>query len=708
LYFLLLLLSENLSAQNLRSYPLTKKDSISENYFGKVIKDEYRWLENTNDSTVINWVKSQSKYTEDYFSNIPYLSNIKNNIKDKTGFILDHPSSDKKYSFELFSYGKDSGKRNYENYSPILYYKTRFDSWRELIDPLKFRTYPNENIRITNYKLSASGEILAFSISRNGSDWNEILTMNMSSKKIIDTPIKWAKSSDVMWYKDGFFYQKYSKPEKGYEYIEQNKNESLFYHKIGTDPEKDKEIEVEGFSDAKLIYPNKLIIDHYIKKKFKEYRVLSVLSLNEKTIIEGPPKSFIVYPSKKRYTIDVIDFINDSAIVRTDLHANNGIIALYATNELNRFDTLIKEYNEVLTHAFYLQGKLHCVYEKDLKCNMVKFNMKGNVEKINIFPRFSNLDFERSNTGNDVYYSGTSYDKPAVLYKFNLETYRSEIVNQTEVYYEPFDCEIESIEYVSSDGIKIPLTLFYKKGLKLKQSSPILLSVYGGFGLINRPRYNYQNLLWIANGGIYAVAHVRGGGEKGKNWHFSGSGVNKQKSIDDFSSAAKFLIENNYTTALKLVSIGASNGGLMVAASALQHPELFRAVVADVGVYDMLRYQNFTVGEGFTDEYGVSSDSTECDALLGYSPLHNIRNNVQYPSMLVITGDHDDRVPPLHSYKFIAAMQNNKTNTNPAILYVNNNAGHYGSVNGINRYRESAYILSFLFNAINLQPKIIH
>jgi prolyl oligopeptidase len=697
-----------LQAQEIVSYPFAKKDKVVDNYFGKTIEDDYRWMENTNDSSLSVWVKAENELTESYFSKIPYYTKIEKNIRDKSTYYQDLPYKRlHKYAFSLHSYNKVS-KKYFENYNPVLWYRTEFENWKELVNPLTLRNYPDENVRITNYWLSPNDDVLVLSVSRNGSDWNELFTYNISSKKISTTSLKWIKVNDLIWYRNGFFYQRYKKPSEGLERLEQNHDYSLYYHTINDSQDNDVKINIEGFSSMEIINGKDFIVKHLMRNGNSNFNLVSFLEFNDSLIAIKKLRTFIVYPAKKRYTVDIIGINNDSAIVRTDLHANNGIIARYNLGELNRFDTLIKEYQEVLTQAFYFNEKINCIYQKDFKHYMAGFSKNGIKEKIHFFSNFSSVSFYPVGKKSVLFFDESTFSQPEITCQFNFKDYSSNQISTTYVDYKPHEYVTELKEFKAPDGAKIPLILFYKKGLKPQNNNPVLLTAYGGFGIINNPSYDYMNLLWVESGGILAVASIRGGGEKGKTWHFAGSGINKQKSIDDFSSAAKFLIDQNYTSPGKLGSIGASNGGLVVAGSAIQHPELFKAVIPNVGIFDMLRYQNFTVGNGFTDEYGASSDSAECHSLLRYSPLHNIKDSVNYPSMLIITNDHDDRVPPFHSYKLAASLQGKNRKANPILLYTGNNAGHYGNVLGKNRYRVSAYILSFLFDAMHMKPKLLN
>lgn len=296
----------------------------------------------------------------------------------------------------------------------------------------------------------------------------------------------------------------------------------------------------------------------------------------------------------------------------------------------------------------------------------------------------------------ELLFSFSSYTLPPVVYKFNIRNFRRELAGQSTITFDYKDIEYKEVEYLSTDSALVSMTLVYEKGLELDGNNPTLLKAYGGFGRISQPYFNPGVVHFIKKGGVFAFAGIRGGGEKGYDWASAGRGDKKQNSFDDFIAAAEYLIENKYTNPSKLASTGASNGGLVVAAAAVQRPDLFAAVVPVVAPFDMIRFENFTVGHFHTDEYGTVKDSLGFQNLLSYSPLHNIQKEVNYPSMLVVTSDHDDRVPPFHSYKFIAEMQSREAQKNPILLKVEKNSGHYGAETFNSTIQERADLFGFV------------
>lgn len=691
-------------AQN-NTIPTTIKQPVSENYFGTKVVDNYHWLESINDTSTQNWIKKQTIFTDSFFKTIPYLTKLQKNIKDKSPIYLDYPLSTSKYYLKFFVEDEASGKKGYEKNPPVLFYRTKNEKrWKELINPIKYRQNVEENVLITNYALSSDGNYLAFSISRNGSDWNEIRVFDMKTHRDLDDLILWVKHNEIVWCKNGFFYHRYGKPPVGKELVALNENHQLVYHEIHTSSEYDQSILVNNCEKVQVIDSVLLFYSiEYLHEKL--CNVVSHISIKDNNWITQQPKKFMMYPAKTRYNIEVIAIKNDSAIVNNNVLSGNGMLAKYYMNGINIFSVLVPPYNEILVDTYYYMGKLHCLYKSKEANMMVRFDLSGNKEKVYQFGKQMYVyGFEGNDSEEEVYYYETSFDRPKVIYKFNFKNYTSNLVNHTYVKYEVNDFITQNISYKSFDGAIIPMTLFYKKGLKINEHTPILLSAYGGFGIINNPSYDYSNILWTENGGVFAVAYVRGGGENGTGWHLAGSKKNKQNAINDFVAAAKFLIENNYTSPKKLAITGASHGGFLVAAAVNLHPELFVAAIPVAGVFDMLHYQNYTVGQGFSDEFGLSTDSSDFYSLYKYSPYHNIKQNIKYPAVLVMTSDHDDRVPPFHSYKYIAALQELTNSDDQKLLYVGRNSGHNGATVLIDEVKEKALMLAFLFKAMNIKP----
>lgn len=704
LYILLLLIVRvSLTAQFIPGYPYTRKDSVTNQYFDVSVVDNYRWLEKTGNQEVNDWVENQNNYTVSYFDSIPFFEKLKKNVKSKLPVYLDFAIPNQEIYFKMMSAGERSGRKDFEEETPSLFYRRKTDdNWTELINPKNYKKTKSENVVITGYVASVDNRFLAFSISRNGSDWNEIFIRDLRTGKDIDKPILWVKHNQITWLKDGFFYSKYDKPPIGEELLALNRNPVLCYHKLFS--ENDSEVPV-SFCDRVQVIDSSYLF--FYTREYINNNLMTIISkcdLRKENWLNKKPQKFFMYPARYRYQIDIVDVINDSAIIRNNILAGKGMLAKFYLNGLNVFSVMIPEYKEILVNTFFYAGKFHCLYKGEEAYIMVRFDKYGKREKVFQFGRFMHIyDFEFYSK-NEFCYSETSFDRPRVIYKFDLKNYRSQMVNYTFVKYEVNDFVTRQIKYMSNDSVPIAITVFHKKGLKIDENTPLLLTAYGGFGFINEPYYDYANILWAENGGVIAMAHVRGGGENGILWHIAGRKENKLTTINDFIAAAKFLIKEKYTNPGKLAITGGSHGGMLVAAVINRNPELFCAAIPVVGVYDMFRYQHFTSAKGTIDEFGTSDIKEEFEVLKQYSPYHNITHK-NYPAVLVLTSKNDDRVPPFHSYKYIAQLQN-KTPENPVkLLYVENSAGHSGALNMKDEVTEKALILSFLFDVMKIDPK---
>jgi len=677
-------------------------DTITDVYFGTPVADPYRWLEDLKDSSVTGWIERQNRFTSDYFSKLPYCEQIRQNMLRNFSYDVRVPYRRLKgYAFDLFL----PDKKDFWKYNPVLYYTTEHDNWIPLIDPLDLRKSAEERVVITDYSLSPDEKTLLVCISRDGSDWKEYLTVDMKTKKIVGAPIMWVKRNSIIWYKDGFFYNRMREPSKGFEHLEADGASTLYFHKLGDLENKDVELNAE---DANLqgIFDDRLFISQRKTVGKTSYEIFSTITLKKDSFQQCRAKNFLIYPAKRRYDVNLLKVTHDSVILSTNLHAGNGMIARYSLDGINAFDTLVNAQAEVLTDVICTNDKLNCIYEKDFKYYMAQFSMEGEKGKVHCFSEFSTINFYPGSKSSVYYFDETSFNRPRITCYFDLKKYTSGQISDTRIQYTPREYVTRLISYTAPDGAKIPVTLFYLKGLELQKPRPVLLGVYGGFGIINNPAYNYAALLWAESGGIYALAHVRGGGEKGRDWHFAGIRTNKQKSIDDLLGVSEFLIDSGYTTASQFALTGASNGGMMVAAAAIQKPWLYKAVMADVGIYDMLRYHKFTSGRNYIDEYGCSDDSTEFKALRAYSPLHRVKSTTSYPAFLLATNLFDDRVPPFHSFKLAAALQACKNSQEPVLIYVGSSGGH-NNLSGNEGFKLEAFNLAFLFDKMNIQPRFI-
>lgn len=659
-------------------YPETRKDTTTDSYFGTKIPDPYHWLENTNSIEVKNWVKAQNNFTLKNIDKRNLAVSVKNDIKYKSNYYLDILGEKENEIRLLYAIGDDDfkGVDDYDAASFLFVRRKINDPWILLADPNEYKTNATDKVGITYFKASKDNKYVAFTISRNGSDWNEIHVKEIQSKKELPVTIKWVKFSDIVWLDNGFFYTKYEQPEKGKELVAKNTKYGLCYHEINKTQDDDILFKIDNIEDLSPLDSTHIIVQGKITKNKKSFITYSIVS--PKDTIKSP-HHFIVFPEKGNTKVDVLKLANDTATVFTNLGASNGRILKYDIKSTNSFRIFVPEFEELLYKAFYIKDKLNCFYLKDMSVFMLGFDDGGKICNRYNFAKFCypNFDIENKKDYECTYYE-RALDRPSIPYTFNFKDYSSIIKSKGFVFFNPNNLEIKLVEYSSKDGTKVSLMLFYKKGIKLNGNNPTILQAYGGYGTINFPVFDPAKIFWIENGGISAIAFVRGGGEKGEDWHLNGYKSKFQNSVDDYLSAAKYLIDNKYTSSPKLVANGASHGAYLITNAVFQAPELFKIAIPEVGAYDMLRFQHFTIGEHWKREYGISSDSLDFKNLIKTSPLHAIKNGFNNPIMLIVTGDNDDRVPPTHSYKFAAAMQSKSNSNNPIYLLTHHNMGHNG------------------------------
>ncbi len=400
----------------------------------------------------------------------------------------------------------------------------------------------------------------------------------------------------------------------------------------------------------------------------------------------------------------MIDNLDDKLLIITDIEAPNNRIMLVATKNPARenWAPVVPEKPDVLTGAAVIGGRLFVSYLKDASTRIYQHDLSGNLEKEIGLPALGSADISGKKDDTTMFYTFSSFTYPPTIYNYDIAAGTSEMFRKTEVKFNPNDFETRKVFYPSKDGTKVPMFIVQKKGLKLDGKNPAYLYAYGGFNVSTTPGFNVSNLILLENGGIYASANLRGGGEYGESWHKAGMFEKKQNVFDDFIAAAEYLIRERYTSKDKLAIAGASNGGLLVGACMTQRPDLFRVAFPAVGVMDMLRFHKYTVGWGWTVEYGSSDNPEQFKFLYAYSPLHNIKDGVSYPATLVTTADHDDRVVPAHSFKFIATLQEKHKGKNPVLIRIDTWSGH-GASSTTKAIEQVADKWSFFFYNIGAQ-----
>ncbi len=677
-------------------YPDTRLDTtVVEKYFNERIEDPFRWLEDDKSNETASWVKKQNKATYDYIDQIPFRDAIAYRLEELWNY--EKFSTPFKEAGSYYFY-RNSGLQN----QSVLYGSSSLEGESEVVlDPNSFSNDGTSSLGALGF--SKDGKYVAYGVSEGGSDWRTIYVKDLNTGAKLSDKIKWVKFSGISWYKDGFFYSRYPAPKSGDALKGQNKFHALYYHKLGTAQEKDQLI----FADRRKPKMN-------VGARVTEDNRFLVASTSESTSnnrlyfkdLSAGDDSFTPVVEDLTHNFWVIDNIGDNLLVQTNHNAPNYRLISINTKKPEQafWEEIIPESENVLESVRLAGGKIVTRYIKDASSVLKVHSLKGDFEYDIELPTKGTVGgFSGEKDENIAFYSFTSYTYPTTVFKYDFTTKKSEIHRQPEVKgINPDDYETKQVFYESKDGTKIPMFITHKKGLELDGNNPTLLYGYGGFNISIKPSFSVSNMVLLEQGGIYAVANIRGGGEYGQKWHDGGRLLNKQNVFDDFISAAEYLIENNYTSSKKLAIEGRSNGGLLVGACMTQRPDLFKVALPAVGVLDMLRYHTFTIGHFWKTDYGLSTDSIQFQYLLNYSPLHNVQAGVEYPATLVTTADHDDRVVPAHSFKFISELQRNHEGENPVLIRVDVSAGHGGGKPTSMLIAERADIMSFMMHNLGV------
>jgi prolyl oligopeptidase len=520
--------------------------------------------------------------------------------------------------------------------------------------------------------------------------------MEIENKKELPDRIRWVKFSDAAWHGHGFYYSGYDRPETGQELSARNKFQKILYHKLGDPQEKDKLIYEDKEHPFRYKWAEVTEDEEYLFLYISEgthgyelyYKDLSLKGAEFKPLITG-----------FEYDSYLIDNVGDKFLIHTNMDAPNyRVILIDPENpKQENWKTVVPEKSDVLSSATAVGGRLFCSYLKDANTRVNQHSTDGNLEKEVELPALgSAYGFYGKREDKILFYTFTSFTSPSTIYKYDIESGKSEAFRETKLTFNPEEYVTKQVFYASKDGTEIPMFIVHQNGLRLNGKNPAYLYGYGGFNSSETPYFDPLNIVLMENGVVYAVANLRGGGEYGEKWHRAGMLHNKQNVFDDFIAAAEYLIKGRYTSKDKLAIAGGSNGGLLVGACMTQRPDLFKVAFPAVGVMDMLRYHKFTVGWGWTVEYGSSDEEEHFKNLYSYSPLHNLKEGVSYPATLVTTADHDDRVVPAHSFKFAATLQEKHRGRNPVLIRIETRSGH-GASSTTKRIDEAADKFTFMF-----------
>lgn len=647
-------------------YPDTKKVDVEDNYFGTVVKDPYRWLEDDNSDETAAWVKAQNEVTFAYLDKIPYRDEIRTRLTEMWNYEkYTAPFKEGEYTY----FSKNDGLQN-----QYVVYRQKDDGEPEIfIDPNKFSE--DGTTSLSTLSFSDDGSKAAYAISEGGSDWRKVIVMDALSREIIGDTIKDVKFSDLAWKaNEGFYYSSYDKPE-GSELSAKTDHHKLYFHKLGTSQEEDTLV---FGTDRKRRYAGGSVTED------GKYLVISAsisTTGNELYIkdLSKPGSELVTVVGNFDNDHFVIDNEGSKLYIVTNLDApNRRIVTVDAGNPgVENWADFIPETENVLIPSTG-SGYLFAHYMIDAISKVMQYNNKGEmIREIQLPGVGSASGFGGKKEDKELYFTFANYITPGTIYSLNPESGETEVYKKPDVDFNSENYESEQIFYTSKDGTKIPMIITYKKGTEMNGENPTILYGYGGFNISATPSFSITNALWMEMGGIYAVPNIRGGGEYGEEWHLAGTKMNKQNVFDDFIAAGEYLIDNNYTSSDYMAVRGASNGGLLVGAVMTQRPDLMKVALPAVGVLDMLRYHKFTAGAGWAYDYGTSEESEEMFRyLLGYSPVHNVREDTEYPATLITTADHDDRVVPANSFKFAAELQEKQAGNDPVLIRIETMAGH--------------------------------
>lgn len=649
-------------------YPDTKKGTQIDDFFGTKVADPYRWLEDDMAADTKDWVKRQNEVTNAYLNQIPFRSAIAKRISELWNF--------EKYSAPFKEGGytyfyKNNGLQN----QSVLYRQKGGSKPEVFLDPNKFSA--DGTTSLAGIDFTKDGSLCAYQISIGGSDWRKVIILNTNTKKQIDDTLFDVKFSGVSWKgNDGFYYSSYDKPKEGSQLSGKTQIHKLYYHKLGTKQAEDALIfggestprryiggtvtEDQNFliiSAANATYGNELYIQNLTMSRAPIIPVVTGFDYEQDVVFAQDGKLYIITnqkaPNKKLVVVD----------------AANPVPA--------NWKDLIPETQFPLSVST-CGNKLFAQYIKDAVSQVFQYNFNGKKEKEITLPGLGTAGgFGGKSSEHELYYTFTSYVYPSTIFKYDITSGLTAVYKKPTLKINADDYESKQVFYSNEDGTTIPMIITYKKGMKQNGKNPVMLYGYGGFSISMTPSFSVSNMVFMENGGIYAVANIRGGGEYGDKWHDAGTKQQKQNVFNDFIAAAEYLINEKYTTKEFLAISGGSNGGLLVGACLTQRPDLFRVAFPAVGVLDMLRYHKFTAGAGWAYDYGTADDNKPMfDYLYKYSPVHNTKKGTCYPSTMVLTGDHDDRVVPAHSFKFAAALQDAQSCNNPTLIRIETNAGH--------------------------------
>lgn len=666
-----LLLLGACTRQQAFEYPVFPKSEVVDDYHGTLVADPWRWLEDPNSEQTNDWIRAQNELTMPYLQSLPGREKLRQRLTE----LWDFPRYGTPFRRgDMYFYYYNDGLQN----QSVLYKQTSLNAEPEiLIDPNMFSE--DGTVSMSMLSISRNARYVAYGKSVGGSDWQEFFVRDVNTGEDLNDHIQWVKFSGASWdyNEEGFYYSRFPETTPEELLTAPNRNQRLYYHRIGTSQSEDI-----------LIYERPDQPDWGINGSVTDDGNYLIVRITQGT----DTRNRIYFKDLSQPNSRVIPLL-DEFDASYSFITNEGPVFYFMTNrdapknrviavdtrrpQPSNWVTVIPERESVMNGISVVANRFVASYLTDARSEVMVYSMDGSFEREIELPTIGSISgFSGRKQDTDAFYSFASYNYPSTIFRFDFETNQSTVFRESEVDFNPDDFETTQVFYESKDGTMVPMFITHKKGIRMDGSNPVYLYGYGGFNISMTPSFSVGNVVWLEQGGIYAVANIRGGGEYGREWHLSGTKERKQNVFDDFIAAAEYLIDEGYTSPSKLSIGGGSNGGLLVAAVMLQRPELFAAAIPAVGVLDMLRYHKFTIGWAWASDYGTSEDPEGFEYLYAYSPLHNVREGVRYPSTLITTAERDDRVVPAHSFKFAAELQEKHAGSNPVLIRIQTNAGH--------------------------------
>ncbi|HUV14905.1 MAG TPA: prolyl oligopeptidase family serine peptidase, partial [Acidobacteriota bacterium] len=682
-------------SQDSFQYPESRTVDHVDVYHGVEVKDPYRWLEDLDSDETKSWVEAQNRLTFGYLEDLPTREQLRARLEELWDY--ERFGTPRKWN-ERYFFSHNSGL---QAQSAIFRLDTLDGEPIEVLDPNQLSE--DGTVALTSYRISPDGRLMAYGLAEGGSDWQEWKVRDVDANEDLADHIKWVKFSAAEWAADssGFFYSRYDQPNEAEKLAEANYGQKIYFHRVGEAQEMDR-----------LIYERPDHVDWLLSGEVTDDGRNLVISVRAGSSSENA----VFYKDLRNQEPQVVELLNqfdaryefvgsrESKLwFKTDLEAPRGRVVEIDLEKPSRdqWRTLVSEANEALEAVSVLNNQFVCTYMRDAASQVRILSLEGEQVHELELPGLGSVEGLLGKPGDgETFYSFSSFARPSTIYHYDLEKNVSTVFRQPVLKFDPEDYETKQVFYSSKDSTRVPMFITYRKGTQRNGRNPTILYGYGGFNIARKPGFSLTNLVWMERGGIYSSANIRGGSEYGEEWHQAGMKLNKQNVFDDFIAAGEWLIEEKYTSTPYLAIEGGSNGGLLVGACLNQRPDLFGAAIPHVGVMDMLRFNQFTIGWAWVSDYGSPDNPEEFQALAAYSPYHNIRPDTEYPATLVTTADHDDRVVPAHSFKYAAALQKAQAGPAPILIRIGTRAGHGAGKPTSKLIDEAADKLAFLFEVL--------